>query len=95
VIKFVSSLWQVSGFLGVHRFPPPIKLSQDITEILLKMEFINDYNHTLYYQFLLQGLLEFGTFVQHQHFSEYLPQTKVYYCYRLEHLSLMLKQLQI
>ena len=26
VIKFVSDLWQVSGFLLVLRFPPPIKL---------------------------------------------------------------------
>jgi hypothetical protein len=27
VIKFVSDLWQVGGFLQVLRFPPPIKLS--------------------------------------------------------------------
>ena len=33
VIKFVSDLRQVGGFL---RFPPPIKLT-DITEILLKV----------------------------------------------------------
>jgi hypothetical protein len=26
VIKFVSDLWQDSGFLPVLRFPPPIKL---------------------------------------------------------------------
>ena len=26
VIKFVSELWQVSGFLQILRFPPPIKL---------------------------------------------------------------------
>ena len=26
VIKFVSDLWQVSGFLRVLQFPPPIKL---------------------------------------------------------------------
>jgi hypothetical protein len=25
VIKFVSDLWQVGGFLRVLRFPPPIK----------------------------------------------------------------------
>jgi hypothetical protein len=31
VIKVVSDLWQVDGFLWVLRFPPPI------TEILLKM----------------------------------------------------------
>ena len=36
VIKFVSDLRQVCGFVRVHRFPPPIKLS-DITEILLKV----------------------------------------------------------
>jgi UDP-N-acetylglucosamine/UDP-N-acetylgalactosamine diphosphorylase len=27
VIKFVRDLWQVSGFLHVLRFPPPIKLT--------------------------------------------------------------------
>jgi hypothetical protein len=38
VIKFVSDLRQVSGFLRVLRFPPPIKLTNhDITEILLKV----------------------------------------------------------
>jgi hypothetical protein len=37
VIKFVSDLQQVSGFLQVLRFPPPIKLSHNITEILLKV----------------------------------------------------------
>jgi len=37
VIKFVSDLWQVCSFLWVLRFPPPIKLSHDITEILLKV----------------------------------------------------------
>jgi hypothetical protein len=36
VIKFVSYLWQVCGFLGVHRFPPPIKLTA-MTDILLKV----------------------------------------------------------
>ena len=34
VIQFVSDLQQVGGFL---RFPPPIKLTQDITEILMKV----------------------------------------------------------
>jgi hypothetical protein len=29
VIKFVSDLWQVSGFLRVLRFPPPIKLTAE------------------------------------------------------------------
>jgi hypothetical protein len=38
VIKFVSNLRQVGGFLLVLRFPPPIELTcNDITEILLKM----------------------------------------------------------
>jgi hypothetical protein len=38
VIKFVSDLQQVSGFLRVLRFPSPIKLtSHDITEIFLKV----------------------------------------------------------
>ena len=36
VIKFVSDLLQVGGFLRVLRFPPPIKPT-DITEILLKV----------------------------------------------------------
>jgi hypothetical protein len=27
VIKFVSDLWQVSGFLWILRFPPPIKVT--------------------------------------------------------------------
>jgi len=30
VIKFVSDLWQVGGFLRVLRFPPPIKLTATI-----------------------------------------------------------------
>ena len=30
VIKFVSDLWQVCGFLQVLRFPPPIKLTTTI-----------------------------------------------------------------
>jgi hypothetical protein len=30
--KFVSDLWQVSGFLQVLRFPPPIKLTFQFTE---------------------------------------------------------------
>ena len=37
VIKFVSDLRQVSGFLQVLEFPSPIKLTQNITEILLKV----------------------------------------------------------
>ena len=30
VIKFVSDLWHVSGFLQLHWFPPPIKLTATI-----------------------------------------------------------------
>jgi hypothetical protein len=38
VIKFVSDLQQVGGFLGVLRLPPPIKLiTTIISEILLKV----------------------------------------------------------
>ena len=38
VIKFVSDLQQVGGFLQVLLFPPPIKLAAPlITEILLKV----------------------------------------------------------
>ena len=45
VIKFISDLWQVSGFLQVRWFPPPIKLTaNDITVILLKVT-LNTINH--------------------------------------------------
>ena len=38
MIKFVSVLWQVGGFLRILRFPSPIKLTAKImTEILLKV----------------------------------------------------------
>ena len=38
VIKFVSDLGQIGGFLRVLRFPPPSKTDRhDITEILLKV----------------------------------------------------------
>jgi hypothetical protein len=37
VIKFVSDLRQVGGFLRLLRFPPPIKLTHNITETLLKV----------------------------------------------------------
>jgi hypothetical protein len=38
VIKFVSYLQQVCGFLRVPRLPPPIKTDRhDITEILLNI----------------------------------------------------------
>ena len=30
VIRFVSDLWQVGGFLRVLRFPPPIRLTATI-----------------------------------------------------------------
>jgi hypothetical protein len=30
VIKFVSDLWLVGGFIRVLRFPPPIKLTATI-----------------------------------------------------------------
>ena len=49
VIKFVSDLQQVGGFLLVLRFPPQIKLSRhDITEILLKVT-LNTINQPLMY----------------------------------------------
>jgi len=37
VIKSGSDLGQIGDFLRVLRFPPPIKLSATITEILLKV----------------------------------------------------------
>jgi len=51
VIKFVSDLRQVSGFLWVLRFPPPIKLTASIqlkikTEILLEVA-LNTINQTI------------------------------------------------
>ena len=39
VIKFISDLRQVGGFLRVLLFSPPIKLTSTISEILLKMVF--------------------------------------------------------
>ena len=47
VIKLVSDLQQVYGLL---RFPPPIKLTHDITEILLKVALnsITKPNHYVY-----------------------------------------------
>ena len=30
VIKYVSDLWQIGGYLRVLRFPPPIKLTATI-----------------------------------------------------------------
>ena len=37
VIKFVTDLRHVGGFLAGLRFTPPIKLTATITEILLKV----------------------------------------------------------
>ena len=39
VIKFVSDLRQVGGFIQVLRFPPPIKHKLDVTHDLLEMAF--------------------------------------------------------
>ena len=47
VIKFVSDLWQIGGFLRVLRFPPPIKLTDYIAKILLKVA-INTITLTLW-----------------------------------------------
>ena len=45
VIKFVSDLRQVGGFLRVLQFPPSIKTDHhDITKILLKVA-LNTINH--------------------------------------------------
>jgi hypothetical protein len=47
-IKFVSDLCQISDFLWVHWFPPPIKLTATIiAEILMKVALntINQTNH--------------------------------------------------
>jgi hypothetical protein len=41
VIKFVSDLQQVYGFLWILWFPPPIKHHHNITEILLKVALNN------------------------------------------------------
>jgi hypothetical protein len=50
LIKFVSDLRQVGGFLRVLQFPPPIKLTATVyiscvTEILLKVA-LNTINQT-------------------------------------------------
>ena len=45
VITLVSDLRQVGGFLRVLRFPPPIKLTTEIAEILLKVA-LNTINST-------------------------------------------------
>jgi hypothetical protein len=37
VIKLVSDLWQVSGFLWVIRFPPPIKLTAMFEGVMHKV----------------------------------------------------------
>jgi hypothetical protein len=47
VIKFVSDLRQVGGFLQVLRYLPPIKLTANITEILLKVA-LNIISLTIY-----------------------------------------------
>ena len=36
-LKFLNDLWQVGGFLRILRFHPPIKLTHNIAEILLKV----------------------------------------------------------
>ena len=51
MIKFVSDLRQVSGFLRVFRFPPSKKIdsrSHDITKILLKLA-LNTINQPTFY----------------------------------------------
>ena len=52
VIKYVSDLLQVGGFLRVIRLPPPIQIyCYDITEILLKVALstINQIKPTVWY----------------------------------------------
>ena len=46
VIKFVSNLQQVDGFLRVFRFPPPTTRHHHIAEILLKVT-LNTINQTI------------------------------------------------
>jgi hypothetical protein len=59
VIKFVSDLRQISGFLQVLWFPPPIKLTArytEITEILLKVTLNIKHhkpNHTIVERFII------------------------------------------
>ena len=49
VIKFVSDLQQVDGFLRVLRFPPPVKTGRyDITKILLVESAVKHHNHHEY-----------------------------------------------
>jgi len=37
VIKFVSDLWQIDGFLRVLRFPPPLELTATLNVIILTL----------------------------------------------------------
>ena len=53
VIKFVSDLWQVGVFLRKLWFPPPIKLTVNKTEILLKVV-LNTINQLVFSSLQLQ-----------------------------------------
>jgi hypothetical protein len=59
VLKLVSDLREVSGFLWVLRLPQPIKLTAtyDITEILLKVA-LNTITHPHPIQFVFSARLE-------------------------------------
>ena len=43
VIKFVSDLWQVGGFVRLLRFPPPIKLTFTIYTHYIHSVVIQDF----------------------------------------------------
>ena len=66
VIKLVSDLRQVVGFLRILRFPPPIKLTATIyNEILLKVS-LNTIkpNQTLNIKGKFADSLEFPVYIQ-------------------------------
>jgi hypothetical protein len=64
VIKFVSDLRQVGGFLRILLFPQPIKLTANITVILLKVA-LNIINQT-YIKVFTDVLLEWADFYSFQ-----------------------------
>jgi hypothetical protein len=61
VIKFVSDLWQICGFLQTLLFPPPIKLTAMIS--VCETKFCGIIDQSLFYIDLVYGVL--------RHFQQY------------------------
>jgi hypothetical protein len=60
VIKFVSDLWQVGGFLWVLQFPPPIKLEDWTLHNLLISDISNKAGWCLHMRFCTASMTSFG-----------------------------------